>query len=112
VCRYGEVYEAEQISANLEGEVSNFKDNVTPKLEEQLVAHEATAASCEKERDEAEARLGAFRDRAAALMETKRAAEAKFKETERGVRRADTNLLAHQNTIKVGGLYKFNPVDP
>ena len=95
-----EVYEAEQISANLEGEVANFKNNVTPKLEEQLAQHEATAERCEKERDEAEARLGVFRDKAAELMETKRAAEAKHRDTERLVRRAETHLIGHENVIK------------
>lgn len=95
-----EVYEAERISSQLEGEVANYKNNVTPKLEEQLLANQATVASCEKECEEAAARLSAFRGKAAELMDTKRAAEAKFKETDRLARRAETNLMALENVIK------------
>lgn len=95
-----EVYEAEQVSAQLDAELANYKDNVTHQLEKQLRESEATAASCKKEQDEAELKLKGVRDKAMEIMEAKKAKEGHQREMDRRLRRAKTEVMSVDNDIR------------
>jgi chromosome segregation ATPase len=94
------VYEEEQLSAKLVREDIDFKTKTAPQLAKKLEAEQAKETVRKAESDEAKERLEESSERARTLTETKRTVEAKHKEMERGVRRADTTKLAHENTVK------------
>jgi len=95
-----EVYEVEQLVKELHREDVDYKTKTTPEVERKVEECQKKEVSDKAKRDEAQGELDEFRERAHGLMESKRAAEVKHKEMERGMRRAVTNKLAHENTVK------------